>query len=134
MKTNVRDKLDFLYRAEQNQNENFDKKTERRTWAKIWFFIVVDLAVLVVSLGSTVVMWDDWAYTCRKRFAMWGIFLIIFSFFSLSLVIVQIYSLYLNKSYQAKVELQSDETRNRNASDFDMSLMNEAQRLNYTCK
>ena len=62
MKTNVRDKLDFLYRAEQNQNENFDKKTERRTWAKIWFFIVVDLAVLVVSLGSTVVMYDDWAF------------------------------------------------------------------------
>ena len=62
VKTNVRDKLDFLYRAEQNQNENFDKKTERRTWAKIWFFIVVDLAVLVVSLGSTVVMYDDWAF------------------------------------------------------------------------
>ena len=90
VKVNVRDKLDFLYRAEQ-QNENFDKKMERRNLCKITFFLLVDATVFVVSGVSTGLRFNEWSSDCDRHFVAWGLSTTLFSFLSLFLAVTQLY-------------------------------------------
>ena len=104
VKVNVRDKLDFLYRAEQ-QNENFDKKMERRNLCKITFFLLVDATVFVVSGVSTGLRFNEWSSDCDRHFVAWGLSTTLFSFLSLFLAVTQLYQLHLFKAYINKVEM-----------------------------
>ena len=88
MKTNAADGMNLIYRVETG---NTDSKSLKRQTIKIFVFLIVDLLVFVVTVGSFIKMHDTWD-DCVNNFDGWVLAIMIVIGLSLLLGLLQEYA------------------------------------------